>query len=259
LTVFEAALLGIIQGLTEFLPVSSSGHLALGQALLGIEAGDVTFEIIVHFGTLLAVVTALRERIMVLVRGCLARDSGALRMLGFLILGTIPAAVFGIGLKTTLEEAFASPAVVSGFLIVTGVILWTTRFASGNRKEVTLVDAIIIGCAQACAIFPGISRSGTTIGMGLWRGLDSREVGTFSFLLSIPIILGATILAVDDLLAHPPSGDALWTLIIGAVAAYVSGLFAIRWLMRILAGGKLERFAYYCWIVGILGVGYFWS
>ena len=95
--------------------------------------------------------------------------------------------------------------------------------------------------------------------MGLWRGLDSREAGTFSFLLSIPIILGATILAVDDLLAHPPSGDALWTLIIGAVAAYVSGLFAIRWLMRILAGGKLERFAYYCWIVGILGVGYFWS
>jgi undecaprenyl-diphosphatase len=259
LTAFEAALLGIIQGLTEFLPVSSSGHLALGQALLGIEAGDVTFEIIVHFGTLLAVVTALRERIMVLVRGCLARDSGALRMLGFLILGTIPAAVFGIGLKTTLEEAFASPAAVSGFLIVTGVILWTTRFASGNRKEVTLVDAVIIGCAQACAIFPGISRSGTTIGMGLWRGLDSREAGTFSFLLSIPIILGATILAVDDLLAHPPSGDALWTLIIGAVAAYVSGLFAIRWLMRILAGGKLERFAYYCWIVGIVGVGYFWS
>lgn len=259
MTVFEAALLGIIQGLTEFLPVSSSGHLALGQALLGIEAGDVTFEIIVHFGTLLAVVTALRERIMVLIRGFLARDPVAWRMVGFLVLGTIPAAVMGIGLKTTLEDAFASPAAVSGFLIITGVILWSTRFASGKRKNVTLVDVIFIGCAQAFAIFPGISRSGSTIGMGLWRGLDSREAGTFSFLLSIPIILGATILAVDDMVAHPPSVDALWTLLIGAVTAYASGVFAIRWLMGILAGGKLERFAYYCWVVGIVGVGYFWS
>jgi len=259
LTPLEAALLGVIQGLTEFLPVSSSGHLALGQAILGIETGDVTFEIIVHFGTLLAVVTALRARIMVLMRGCLARDPAAWRMVGLLLLGTLPAAVFGIALKDTLEEAFASPAAVSGFLILTGVILFSTRFASGERKDVTLADAIVIGCAQAFAIFPGISRSGSTIGMGLWRGLDSREAGTFSFLLSIPIILGATILAVDDLVAHPPSADALWTLIIGAVMAYVSGVFAIRWLMGILAGGKLERFAYYCWVVGIVGVGYYWG
>ena len=93
----------------------------------------------------------------------------------------------------------------------------------------------------------------------MWRGLDSREVATFSFLLSIPIILGATILAVDDLIAHPPGEDALWTLVIGAVMAYASGVFAIRWLMGLLAGGKLERFAYYCWVVGIVGVGYFWS
>ncbi len=259
LTPLEAALLGVIQGLTEFLPVSSSGHLALGQAILGIETGDVTFEIIVHFGTLLAVITALRARIMVLVRGCLARDPMAWRMVGFLLLGTLPAGLFGVALKDTLEEAFASPVAVSGFLIVTGGILFSTRFASGDRKDVTLADAIVIGCAQAFAIFPGISRSGSTIGMGLWRGLDSREAGTFSFLLSIPIILGATILAVDDLVAHPPSEDALWTLIIGAVMAYVSGVFAIRWLMGILAGGKLERFAYYCWVVGIVGVGYFWG
>ena len=259
MTPLEAALLGVIQGLTEFLPVSSSGHLALGQAILGIETGDVTFEIIVHFGTLLAVITALRARIMVLIRGCLARDLVAWRMVGFLLLGTLPAGVLGVALKDTLEEAFASPAAVSVFLIVTGVILWSTRFVSGDRKEVTWVDAIVIGCAQAFAIFPGISRSGSTIGMGLWRGLDSREAGTFSFLLSIPIILGATILAVDDLVAHPPSADALWTLMIGAVMAYVSGVFAIRWLMGILAGGKLARFAYYCWVVGFVGVGYFWG
>ena len=259
MTLFEAALLGLIQGLTEFLPVSSSGHLALGQALLGIETGGVTFEIIVHFGTLLAVLTAFRARIMILIRGCLARDPVAWRMVGFLILGTIPAGVLGMSFKATFEEAFASPVAVSGFLIVTGVILWTTKFTSGNRKEVTLMDAVVIGCAQALAICPGISRSGSTIGMGLWRGLDSREAGTFSFLLSIPVILGVTVLAVDDLIAHPPSKDAMWTLIVGAGMAYASGVFAIRWLMGILAGGKLERFAYYCWVVGIVGMGYFWS
>jgi len=259
LTPLEAALLGLIQGLTEFLPVSSSGHLALAQALLGIQTGDVTFEIIVHFGTLLAVVTALRQRIAVLIKGCLARDPVAWRMVLFLFLGTLPAAIVGIGLKDILEEAFANPAAVSGFLIVTGVILYSTRFASGDRKEITMADAIVIGCAQAMAVFPGISRSGSTIGIGVWRGLDPREAATFSFLLSIPIILGATLLAVDDLIAHPPGEEAMWTLIIGAVMAYASGVFAIRWLMRLLAGGNLARFAYYCWAIGLAGVAYFWG
>lgn len=259
MTPFEAALLGIIQGLTEFLPVSSSGHLALGQAILGIETGDVTFEIIVHFGTLLAVLTALRERIMVLMRGCLARDPAAWRMVVFLGLGTIPAMIFGLALKDTLEEAFASPVAVTGFLIVTGCILWTTRFAKGDRTEVTLADALIIGCAQALAIFPGISRSGSTIAMGIWRGIDMREAATFSFLLSIPIILGVTILAVDDLIANPPGSDALLALGVGAVASYLSGVFAIRWLLALLAGGKLAPFAYYCWVVGLIGLGYFWG
>jgi len=258
-TPFEAALLGIIQGLTEFLPVSSSGHLALGQAILGIETGDVTFEIIVHFGTLLAVLTALRERVMLLIKGCLARDPAALKMVAFLAVGTIPAVIFGLALKDTLEEAFASPIAVTGFLIVTGCVLWTTRFAKGNRTDITLVDAVIIGCAQAFAVCPGISRSGSTIAMGVWRGIDMREAATFSFLLSIPIILGVTILAVDDLLANPPGSEAMLALGIGAVTSYISGVFAIRWLLALLAGGKLAPFAYYCWAVGLVGLGYFWG
>ncbi|MDA0709757.1 MAG: undecaprenyl-diphosphate phosphatase [bacterium] len=259
MTPFEAAFLGLIQGLTEFLPVSSSGHLALGEALLGIAPGDVTFEIMVHFGTLLAVVTALRRRIFDLIRGCLTRDPLALRMVLFLAIGTVPAGLVGIGLKDVLETAFASPSAVSMFLILTGFILWSMRFASGDRSTLTLSDAIWIGCAQAIAVFPGISRSGSTIAMGVWRGLASQEAATFSFLLSIPIILGATVLAVDDLVLHPPGEDALWSLVIGATVAYASGVLAIRWLLALLAGGTLARFAYYCWVVGLLGLGYFGS
>jgi len=257
LTLSEAFLLGLLQGLTEFLPVSSSGHLALGQALLGIQTGDVTFEIIVHFGTLLAVVTALRARISALIVGCFQRDRDAWRMVFLLLVGTIPAAVMGVLFKDMLEVAFASPVAVSGFLIATGCILWSTRFARGDRQEITFTDAMLMGLAQALAVLPGISRSGSTITMGLWRGLDGREAATFSFLLSIPIILGATVLALGDLMAHPPKWQALQGLIIGAVVAYVSGVFAIRWLLGVVRGGRFAQFAYYCWLVGLVGLGYF--
>ena len=257
MTAFEAMLLGLVQGLTEFLPVSSSGHLALGQAILDIQTEDVTFEIIVHFGTLLAVITALRERIVDLAVGCLRRDQRAWYMIFLLGVGTVPAAVLGVFFKDLLEAAFNSPMAVSGFLIVTGGILWSTRFTKGERQEITLLDAVLMGCSQALAVLPGISRSGSTISMGLWRGLDGREAATFSFLLSIPIILGATALQVVDMLEHPLEPGALWTLIIGALVAYVSGVFAIRWLLGLLSGGRFAQFAYYCWLAGLIGVFYF--
>ena len=257
MTPLQAALLGLIQGLTEFLPVSSSGHLALGQAILGIETGDVSFEVIVHFGTLLAVLTALRERIRNLVVGCLHGDRKAWQMVLLLILGTVPAAVAGLVFKDFLASAFADPKAVSGWLIVTGIILWSTRSRAGERTQTGLWDAIWIGVAQALAVLPGISRSGSTIAVGLWRGLDGREAATFSFLLSIPIILGATVLEVGDLVAHPPTREALVPLVVGACTAYVSGVVAIRWLLGILQGGRLDRFAYYCWGLGAMGLLFF--
>ena len=257
MTPYEAMLLGLLQGLTEFLPVSSSGHLALGQAAWGIQTGNITFEVIVHFGTLLAIVTALRTRIRNLVIGCLRRDSASWHTIYLLIIGSIPAGVIGILFKDILKEAFASPIAVCGFLIATGCILWSTRFARGNRIKITFLDAILIGFAQALAVLPGISRSGSTIGMGLWRGLDGREAATFSFLLSIPIILGATALEVGDLLAHPPHIDALWPLLLGTLVAYASGVFAIRWLLGLLSGGHFAQFAYYCWLIGLIGIAYF--
>ncbi|MCZ6634160.1 MAG: undecaprenyl-diphosphate phosphatase [bacterium] len=257
MTPLQAALLGLIQGLTEFLPVSSSGHLALGQAILGIETGDITFEVIVHFGTLLAVLTALRERIRNLVGGCFQGDRKAWRMVLLLVLGTVPAAVAGLAFKDSLASAFADPRAVSGWLMVTGMILWSTRSRTGERTQMRFWDTIWIGVAQALAVLPGISRSGSTIAAGLWRGLDGREAATFSFLLSIPIILGATVLEVGDLVAHPPTRETLVPLVIGACTAYVSGGVAIRWLLRILQGGRLDRFAYYCWVVGAVGLLFF--
>ncbi len=257
MTSFEAMLLGLLQGLTEFLPVSSSGHLALGQAVWGIQTGNITFEVIVHFGTLLAVITALRARIINLVVGCLRRDGASWHTICLLMVGSIPAGVVGILFKDMLKATFASPIAVCGFLIATGCILWSTRFARGDRVKITFLDAILIGFAQALAVLPGISRSGSTIGMGLWRGLDGREAATFSFLLSIPIIFGATALEVGNLLAHPPQMNALWSLLIGAIVAYISGVFAIRWLLSLLSGGHFTQFAYYCWLIGLIGIAYF--
>ncbi len=257
MTPLQAAFLGLVQGLTEFLPVSSSGHLVLGQALLEIQRGGVTCEVIVHFGTLLAVVTALRERVWRLFAGVLRREAEAWRMVLLLGVGTVPAGVVGLFFQDFLEAAFADPAGVSVWLLVTGGVLWSTRFASGDRDRVGIWDAIWMGAAQALAVLPGISRSGMTIGAGLWRGMDGREAATFSFLLSIPIILGATVLKVGELAADPPAWEAAVPLLVGALVAYGSGVVAIRWLLALLRGGRLDRFAYYCWPVGLLGLVFF--
>lgn len=258
MTYIQAALLGLIQGLSEFLPISSSGHLVLGQALLDIDTGDITFEVIVHFGTLLAVLTALRGRVLDLIRGCLKRDWTSWKMVLFLGIGTVPAGVVGLLFQDALETAFSSPAAASGWLVFTGIVLWSTRFASGERTEIGLLDAVLIGFAQCFAILPGVSRSGLTISAGLWRRVDGGEAAAFSFLLSIPIIGGATILKVGEMASNPLTADVLLPLLIGMVVAYISGVFAIGWLLKLLQGSRLDRFSYYCWLVGIAGIGLFW-
>jgi undecaprenyl-diphosphatase len=255
----EAALLGIVQGLTEFLPVSSSGHLALGQTLLGIETGDVTFEVIVHFGTLLAVVTVLRRRIWSLIVGFFQRDPASLKTVGYLFLGSIPAAAVGLLLEDYFAEAFASPFMVSVMLIVTGTILFSTRKLSGERMIDTLGPALAMGVAQAAAILPGISRSGMTIATGMWCRAEAGEAAMFSFLLAIPIIGGATALKVTDLVTSGTGTEPWPILLIGMLTAYGSGVFSIRWLLSILGRGELSRFAYYCWAIGIIGCIAFWS
>ncbi|MEE2754004.1 MAG: undecaprenyl-diphosphate phosphatase [Candidatus Latescibacterota bacterium] len=259
MTHFQAALLGIIQGLTEFLPVSSSGHLALAQALLGIKTGDVTFEVIVHFGTMLAVITVLRRRIQELLIGLIRRDPTSLKMIGLLALASVPAAVVGLTLQDTLSAAFANPFTVSILLVVTGIVLFSTRGLSGERMVDTVWTSIAVGIAQATAVFPGISRSGFTIATGLWCRVEAGEAATFSFLLAIPITAGATAVKVGEL-APGGTGTESWSvLLVGAVAAYISGVLSIRWMLSILGRGELVRFAYYCLAVGIAGTIAFWA
>jgi undecaprenyl-diphosphatase len=254
MTLWEAAILGLIQGVTEFLPISSSGHLSLSRSLLGLKTDDLTFEVIVHAGTLLAVLIALRARIATLLGGCLRREQQALKMAGLILLGTLPAGVVGILFESTIEQGFSHEAAVGAFLILTGFVLWSTRHRRGTRSDVRTGDAASIGFAQAFAILPGVSRSGTTIAVGIWLGMEATEAATFSFLLSIPVILGATVLKLGDMLATPPSPDAIGALAVGFAAAFVSGLIAIRWLLALLARGRLDRFAWYCWAVGVLAL-----
>lgn len=259
MTHLEAALLGLIQGLTEFLPVSSSGHLALGQALLGIDPGDVTFEVIVHFGTLLAVITVLRRRIWGLITGVLRLEHEARITSFLLLLGTVPAVVVGLLFEDRLTEIFADPFVVSLMLIVTGGVLFSTRSLSGEGMVDSVPRGLIIGVAQAAAIIPGISRSGMTISIGLWCRVEAGEAAAFSFLLAIPVIAGATALKIGGLASGVVGSESWSVLAVGAVMAYASGVFSIRWLIGILARGELSRFAYYCWAVGLAGSIAFWA
>ncbi|MDE2888902.1 MAG: undecaprenyl-diphosphate phosphatase [Gemmatimonadota bacterium] len=258
MTFHEALLLGIVQGLSEFLPVSSSGHLVLGQALLGVQPGDLVFEVIVHFGTLLAVLTVLGDRIRGLASGCVRRDPASLRMALLLLVGTVPAGAIGLFFEDYLTLAFQNPAAAAGCLVATGAVLWSTRYVTRSREEIGVGDALLIGFAQAFAILPGISRSGLTICAGLWRGIDGREAASFSFLLSIPVILGATVVKAGSLIADPPDWNVAGPLLIGLGVAFLSGVVAIRWLFALLRGGRLDRFSYYCWAIGFASLTVLW-
>lgn len=266
MSVLEGILLGILQGLTEFLPVSSSGHLALAEHILGAKTPGVTFEVVVHLATALAVILFFRRRILAVLaalarwpfarRGVGGRPDGeaADARLGLnLALGTVPAAVVGCLFESRIERAFDDPRLVSVLLIVTGCILWTTRSVrrEGRRVE-TWKDAVLIGVAQAVAVLPGISRSGSTISAGVVAGLGRKRAAEFAFLLSIPIILGASAVSLSDAMRGTAALGAAEAA--GAIAAFACALPSIAVLMRLVSAGRLHRFSYYCWTVGALGV-----
>lgn len=260
MTVAEAALLGIVQGLTEFLPVSSSGHLALARRLLGLEGGGLTFEVMVHVGTLIAVLAALRSDWIPIVRGLLRRPERgeASRKVALLALGTLPVAVVGLALKGAVEAAFSSSKAVGVAMLFTGAVLWATeRLASRGpgAKEldgIGLADALLVGCAQAVAILPGVSRSGMTISAGLARGAGREAAARLAFLLSIPAILGAAAVELPDLISAGIEGNA--PVLVGTAAAALSGYAAIRFFLDFLRKRSLRSFAYYVWGVGLLAL-----
>lgn len=243
LTAWQAILLGILQGLTEFLPVSSSGHLVIAQALLGIEAPMLTFDVFVHVGTLAAVFVAFWGDIKALLRHPLCKTTA------LLVIGTIPAGLMGLFLGDFFESMFSSLSAVAMALIFTGLLLRASDGLNGTRRleEMEYSGALIVGLFQGIAIMPGLSRSGSTIFGSLLTGLRRDEAARFSFLLSIPIILAAAAKQLLDLSGKAGGMELQWTYFLGAAVAGICGYAAIRVFLRLLGKRRLHYFSYYCW------------
>ncbi len=254
----QAIVLGVLQGLTEFLPVSSSGHLVLGQAALGLKGPALAFNILLHVGTLAAVLTFYGRDVWRIARAwALSPAGGADRVSArtgwLLILGTLPAALVGALFHDAIEEMFGSPRAAAYALFATGGLLFLSggRAAGGRgESQMTWRDALLIGLFQAAALLPGLSRSGATIAAALFLGIEREQAARFSFLLAAPAIAGAFLLKAKELQAAPP---AAWPpMLLGTAVAAAVGLLALGWLLRVLRSGNLRGFAYYCWAAGAL-------
>jgi len=257
MSILQAIFLGIVQGLTEFLPVSSSGHLVFFQSMLGMEGPQLFFDVMLHLGTLLAVVVYFRSDIYMIIKGIgsllKGRKQGqeGTRLLLWIIVATIPTGLMGILFKDWFESLFSKPKVVGMMLLITGLVLFLTRWAKKEGKPIekmNWLDSIIIGIAQGIAIIPGISRSGATISTGLFCGLNRELSGKFSFLLSIPAILGATFLESQKI----ESSLEVQTGLLGMTVAFLVGIFSLTLLIKIIKMGKIFNFSYYCCGMGIL-------
>lgn len=239
----EAALLGVLQGITEFLPISSSGHLVLAQHFLGRSlAGGITFEVVVHFGSLFSILVYFRERIWTMVTNA--------RAVGLILISMVPAGLVGLLFKDTIEAWFQNPVFVSGALMVTGTLLYSTKFVPEARGPVTPMRAFGLGLAQAFAILPGISRSGTTIAIGSWLGIRREDLAEFSFIMVLPVIAGVTVLDLKDVVQAGITDTAATILAIGFLTSFVSGYFALKTLIHIFKRKGLHPFSWYCWILG---------
>jgi len=254
-----AALLGLVQGVSEFLPISSDGHLVIVEALLGVgeEEGGLSFVIALHIGSLVALLLFYRVRIVGLALGLLRRDAAALADIAKLALATLPAVVVGLALKERVEAAFHTPWIAGAGLLATGSFLITTKrtLPRAHAAAPSYVQALAIGCAQALAILPGVSRSGSTIALALALGVAPLAAAEFSFLLGIIAIIGAAVLDLPELLAAGGNGAGA-PMLIGGAAAALSGLAALALFVRLLASQKFHAFAYYCWAAGAAFLAY---
>ena len=255
----DALLLGIIQGLTEFLPVSSSGHLELGKAILGdtsLPSESLLFTVVVHFATALSTIVVYRKDILDILKGLFQfKWNDDLKFSLKIILSMIPAAVVGVLFDEEIEALFNGNILFVGFmLIVTALLLWLADKAKDTNKIVSFPNALTIGISQAIAILPGISRSGATISTAVLLGIDKTKAARFSFLMVVPLILGK--IAKDIM-----SGDITTTssnnlvLIIGFTSAFVAGLVACTWMIKLVKKSKLSYFAIYCLVVGLIAIG----
>ena len=270
---YHAVTLGIVQGLTEFLPISSSGHLVLFQSLLGLEEPELLFDIAVHVGTLVAVCLFYFRDIKKMVRTVFSKsvwsnngglskqikETPEIRLFFLIIIGTVPTVCLGLAFRPIADTLFSSIRIVGFMLVITGLALWLTRRTqeTGRRTgELTPRDALYIGVVQGLAILPGISRSGSTIAIGLLRGIDRKTAARYSFLLSIPAIIGALVLGCFDIPGATAHRQATGIMVGGALVAFVVGYLALRILVYMIQKGRFFIFAPYCWLLGTLCVIY---
>lgn len=260
MNVLDAFILGIVQGLTEFLPVSSSGHLVIAQTLLRHDATPGVFlEVALHVASLLAVVLVYRRRLLRILVGAVRRDDGAWRYIGLLAVATLPAAVVGLSLHDVIGVIFDTPAVAGTMLLVTGILLWSTRYIPRDRlrEEPGWGLALAMGVAQAFAILPGISRAGSSIVTGLWGRVSGERVAEFSFLMAIPAIAGAGLLEARNLAGGIENIGAI-PLLVGFLASLLSSIAAILLLVWLIRRQVFYAFSFYVWPAGLLFLLYLW-
>lgn len=247
----KVIILGLIQGLTEFLPISSSGHLVIVQTLFGIETEQLTLDVFLHFGTVIPILIIFRKDI----RDILLFKKEKRRLSLLILIGIIPTGLIGILFEDFIIKLFSSVLIVGYMLLITGFLLYLAERlgkASRDLDEMKGYNAIIVGVAQGFAAIPGISRSGSTIVASLLQGLDRDAAARYSFLIAIPVILGAGLLQLKDALIVGLTG-LTWELIIaGTISAAVSGYLAIKYLLHVLRSGSLLVFSYYCWALGLI-------
>lgn len=248
MSIIQAVVLGVVQGVTEFFPISSSGHLVILQNLFGVKEPMLAFDVFLHFGTIVSVLIFFRKDILIMIR---KRNS----LLKFIIIGSIPTLIIALIFKKVVEDLFASSLVVGYSLVITGVFLLIASYSiiynktKRRNKDLTITKSIIIGIAQGIAIVPGISRSGTTIGTSLIAGLEEGTAIKFSFLLSVPAVLGANLLKMKEIYGNLIRVDSV-PFFAGAIAAMITGIIAIRVLYGILRKNLLFLFGVYCLLAG---------
>lgn len=267
---WEGIILGLVQGLTEFLPVSSSGHLVISEELLGTSGdyGGTTFEVFVHFGTVMSIVVVYFQYLSRVIRegiiGAIKpagwkenyRNMEGFRMAVHILLTMLPTGIVYILFKDFIEEAFTSARFASGMLLVTGVLLFLTMIRRSDSGSMNWWKALLVGTAQSMAMMPGISRSGSTIATALYLGTKREEATRFSFLMSVPVIVAATLIGLIEIVKDEIAID--WIpLLLGMLTAFISGIIAIKTVMVVVQKGRLHFFAIYCFLVGVLGLLFF--
>lgn len=260
MSLFEAIVLGIVQGLTEFLPVSSSGHLELTKAILGdnsVPEESLLMTVVLHAATALSTIVIFRKDIIELLTGLFQfKNNEQFKYSLKIVISMVPAALVGILFEDEIEQLFGGQILLVGLmLLVTGTLLFLADKAKNTSKSVSTSNAVLIGISQAIAILPGISRSGATISTSVLLGVDRQKAARFSFLMVVPLILGkmAKDLASGDLMASQTETSLL---VVGFIAAFIAGLIACQWMIGLVKKSQLKYFSYYCYVVGIAAIIY---